>query len=405
MQIRTNKPGRSRNWIAVSAAALCACSAAAQPGGGPPPAMVVLDEARREVAEQWREVTGELRAIRRALLAAEEEGLVVELFYEEGDAVKAGETIARLRDTRLKLEVKRSEAELAVKRATLAERQADVEKAHRDVSRMDELQARVTGAQAELDDKRSALAVAEARLDAAKGDVAAAEAGLHWEQERLARTTITAPFACRVIAKRTEVGQWLRQGDPVVEVLALDQIDARLDVPERYVDKLTASKLPIQIRVQATGEILRAPLTAIVPDADPLSRLFPVRVRLENPKGNLRPGMSVIGLVPTGASLPTLTISKDAILRNDAGEYVFYDAGGVAAIAPVRSLFPVGERMAVQSGMLQTGAMVVIEGNERLFPGQPLQPMPPRTPPAAGQETPETKTKDGSAAARTGEGR
>ena len=75
----------------VCAAGLLAwtAGAVAQPPGGFPPSPVVVDAARMETVEQWREVTGELRAVRRALLAAEEEGLVVEVVHEQGDAVKA----------------------------------------------------------------------------------------------------------------------------------------------------------------------------------------------------------------------------------------------------------------------------------------------------------------------------
>jgi hypothetical protein len=84
--------------------------------------------------------------------------------------------------------------------------------------------------------------------------------------------------------------------------------------------------------------------------------------------------MSITGLVPTGSEEPSLTIHKDAILRNEMGEFVFFDAGGVAAMAQIRSLFPVGDRMAIEAEALQAGAKVVTQGNERMFPGQPLIP-------------------------------
>ena len=59
-----------------------ASAALAQPGGGPPPSPVVVEAVRMETVEQWREVTGELRAVRRALLASEEDGLVVEVVLQ-----------------------------------------------------------------------------------------------------------------------------------------------------------------------------------------------------------------------------------------------------------------------------------------------------------------------------------
>lgn len=363
---------------------LCLCAGAvlqvagpaiAQPGGGgPPPTPVIVDAARIEDVEQSREVTGELRAVQRSLLAAEEDGLVIALMHEEGDAVKKGDVIAQLRDTYIKLEIQRVEAELAMKRALILEREADLDKAKRDVARMDELQSRASGVQSEVEDRRTLQRSAEARLDAAKSDLSVVQSQLDLARERLARMTLIAPFSGRIIAKRTEVGQWLSKGSAVVELLALDQVDAWLDVPEKYIDRLAESKSPIRIRVLATGKILEAPYSAIIPDADPLSRLFPVRIRLANPDGHLRPRMSIIGLIPTGSREPTLTIHKDAILRNDAGEYVIYNAGGTGMAASVRSLFPVGDRTAVQSATLKPGMEIVIEGNERLMPGMPIAP-------------------------------
>jgi RND family efflux transporter MFP subunit len=371
--------------IAAAAAALLAGAAQAQMGPSP----VVLDPVVTEVAEQYRQVTGELRSVRRALLAAEEEGIVIEFNINEGDAVKKGQPLARLRDTRARLDVAKFEADLASKKAAVGEQAAAVARAKLDVDRLAELQQRNSAAWSEMEDKKTAYAAAEARLEVANADVASAEAALNWSKERLARMTIEAPFNGRVIAKRTEMGQWLKQGDPVIELLDLDQIDARVDVPEQFVDRIAGNTQPVRIRIQATGDVLEAPVTAIVPDADPLSRLFPVRVRLNNEQGKLRPGMSIVGLVPTGASKPTKTVRKDAVMRDDAGEYLFFDAGGTAAVARIRTLFPVGkrgERIAIEAGTLPENARVIVQGNERLFPGMPIADLnaaKPATPPAA----------------------
>jgi RND family efflux transporter MFP subunit len=359
---------------AIAAAAssfLLAFAARAQMGPSP----VVLDAVTTEVTEQFRQVTGELRSVRRALLAAEEDGIVIEFNINEGDAVKQGQVLARLRDTRARLDVAKFEADLASKKASVLEQTAEVARAKLDVDRLAELQQRASAAWSEMEDKKTAYAAAQARLEVASADVASAEAALNWARERLARMTIEAPFNGRVIAKRTEMGQWLKQGDPVLELLDLDQIDARVDVPEQYVDRIAGADRPVRIRIQGTGEVVEAPVSAIIPEADPLSRLFPVRVRLNTESGTLRPGMSIVGLVPTGASKPTKTVRKDGVLRDDAGEYVFFDAGGTAAVARVRTLFPVGaagERIAIEAPTLPDGARIIVQGNERLFPGMPI---------------------------------
>jgi hypothetical protein len=59
---------------------------------------------------------------------------------------------------------------------------------------------------------------------------------------------------------------------------------------------------------------------------------------------------------------------------------VYFSADGVAAIARVEVLFGAGDRVAVRSDQLKPGMDVVVVGNERLFPGQPLAPIAPSTP-------------------------
>lgn len=404
--------------LALALVAICIAVSAgqAQPPGGPPPAAVVVDHARQEVVRQYREVVGELRALRRALLAAEDEGLVVEFALEEGDTVVAGQVIARLRDTRAEMEVRRSQAELAARRASLAERSADLDRTRRDLVRIDELQLRGSAAQTELEDRRTAVNIAEARLAISEAELAAAEAGLELMQDRLERLTVSAPFDGVVVTKRTELGQWIRQGDAIIEIVGLDQIEARLFLPESLIAGLTpttSASLDVRVRISATGEVIAAPIAGVIPESDPLSRLIPIRMRLENSGHKLRPGMSIAGLVPTGTQEPSLTIHKDAVLRDDAGEFVYYDAGGSAAVARIQSIFPLGDRVAVRSATLRPGMAVITEGNERLTPGRPLAIVdspgaPPRTAPRGnidGIEAPANGASSGTApAGRTGEG-
>lgn len=367
--------------LGVLLAALSLVSSAAAQFG---PSPVSVDAARRESVEQWREVTGELRALQRSLLAAREEGWVTEAAHQEGDRVEAGTVIARLHDARAQLDVRRAEAMLGSARARVAQHRADAEKMTRDLARIEELVTQGAGNERERDNARTVMNMTQARLDEALADQAQAESDLGLSQQRLADMTVKAPFDGVVVAKRTEVGQWLMRGDPIVEIVAMDRMVVRLDVPERYIDQLRGTERPVQVRVPALARTFEAAVTSIVPDADRLSRLFPVRAEMDNPEHRLRPGMSVVGLVPTGTTEPTLTISKDAVRRDDAGEFVFFVEGGSAAVARIETLFAVGDRLAVRSPRLEDGSRVVVRGNERLVPGTPVAVEGDPPPPAPG---------------------
>lgn len=364
-------------WSAmISMACMCAVAGAAMIAmaqAGPPPALVRLDAAVMQKVEPMRSVTGELVPARRSSVASERDGQVIEVFVDRGSKVENGQMIARLDDTRARIELDRAEAQLHAAQAMVAVRQAEGIRADRDLSRTREMQRDNAVFSTEVEDRETDAAAAEARLRQARAELAAAQAMVADAQRAVDDMTIVAPFSGQVVAKLTEVGQWVREGDGVMEVIEISPIDAWLDVPEQFLAALLREEATtVQIVSRATAHRGEGRVSAVLAQGDALGRKFPVRVRLENEDGAFLPGMSITGMVPTGGSETVLTIHKDAVLRNTTGAYVYFDAGGVAEAASVEILYAVGDRFVVRSPTIQAGTALVVEGNERMFPGQPL---------------------------------
>lgn len=358
---------RPRNFIGAMAIAAATLGAAAQPA-----ANVRLDAVREEVVAQRRDATGQIVTLRRSVVATQEPGLVLEMDLELGDTVEAGEIIARLDDDRARLEVQRWEARIEADNALVEQREAEKDRAERDLGRIQQLATRASAGESELDQARTEVQSRKAQLSEAKATLRTSQAELALAKRTLEDMTIRAPFDGRVVSKLTEAGQWVGQGDGLVTIVSLTQLEARADIPERSVGALQVSDGVIELKIPALDKRLSGQLIRIVPEADSLSRLFPIRIRVEDPEGRLRPGMSLTAVVPTGESGPALTISEDAILRNAAGEYVYFDAGGTAQIAPITRLFAANGRVAVRSQVLRPGMLLVVEGNERMYPTQAL---------------------------------
>ncbi|MEM1164927.1 MAG: efflux RND transporter periplasmic adaptor subunit [Planctomycetota bacterium] len=345
-----------------------------------------------ETVDLVREVTGQLRAVKRAEVASQELGLVIEITVEEGDTVDEHEIIARLDDSVLRRELARLEAQLHVAMAVIEQRDAQLERRGRDVRRLERLRTSGGATENEYDDAVTAQIEARALVSAAKAELDAAEAELARVRMRLEHMTIRAPFAGEVVDKLTELGEWLGEGEPIVELVAIDRVDAWIDVPEKFMPGLASAESLVTIEVPGARKTIDSTDVTVIADTDPLARTFPIRVRLDNTDRTLRPGMSVSGKVPTGDRGDTMTVSKDAVLRTDAGSIVYFDAGGAAAPAPIDVQYAVGERFVVRSPRLQPGMRTIVVGNERVFPGQPLIDMD-APPPAVGERgTPQSDT-------------
>jgi RND family efflux transporter MFP subunit len=275
--------------------------------------------------------------------------------------------------------------------------------------RMQDLASRSAVAARELDKAISASGEADQRLVAAQAAhrlavdgprperiaqaaarVAIQEALVELLEDREKKHTIISRFRGYVIAEHTEVGQWVSQGDPVAEVIAVDQVDVVINVLESHAPFV---RLGETVRVEAPAlvdSLFTGEVAAIVPQADLRTRTFPVKVRVENSideagQPRLKSGMLARVLLPTGASQPGLLVPKDSLVLGGRSTAVWVidqatiaaaESGGrqaAARIVPVELGVAEGELIQVL-GDIATGDLVVVKGNERIPPPRPDQP-------------------------------
>lgn len=379
--------------------------------GGPPPAKVMLETVKLELVSDARPVTGEIRSRRSAELASQVAGLAMEVLVDAGDRVEKGQIIATLDAQRAELEYERAQSQLISDQSLINQRLADLEQAQRDLERLQQLDSRGSANPAQLDQATTLVASRGAQLAQARADLAISESDLALAAKELKDMTIRAPFAGAITKKHAEIGQWVDRGDPICTIVSMADLEARIDVSQTLLPAVESANAisssnsgtapTIQIMLPSFPDPMNARVHAVVPQADPLSRLFPVRLVVDDPNRQLRPGMSLTAMIPTGAKAELMTISKDAILRNPSGEYVYYNNNGAAALAPITRQFSVGNRVVIRSPFLREGVQVVIEGNERMFPTQPMiiqgidgeSYSPPAQSPAA--QSPETNGSEG----------
>ncbi len=359
--------------IAALALALTGCgrgeAPSAEANDGPPmapPATVRLAQATQQVMQTRWDAIGRLVELRRAVVAAEVSGKILKLDVQEGDRIAGGKTVLAEIDgvwTRIALE----SAD-----ATIKSVQARLDQTRRDAEYLEELSRKGSANIKELGDARAKVQSELAELDAAVAE-------RHRHAERMQRLAVTAPFDGVVVRKLTEVGQWVNEGSPIVEVITVGRIDALIDVPERFITRLSVgTRIPLKIEplaLEVEGEVV-----SIIPSGSNAARTFPVKVRLDDRDGQLKPGMSVIAYVPMDEPQSYLAVPRDAVQFKPQGTLVWaLDKGEgpmpTARMVGVQVLFAHDEWFAVETiddAALAEGASVVVEGGELLFPGRML---------------------------------
>lgn len=417
----------TRSLLPALALTLLAPALALAQGMGPAP-VEVQPVVERSVAPT-RSFVGTVRPTQTSVLGAEESGRVVELLAREGAHVKAGDPVARLRTASVEIDLRAAAAELELRRQELLElengtRREDLEQAEarfaaaeaelefarwefesverlRETSSVSEdetrrARLRLRAAEQFLAQAKSALNLLRAgpraeRIAQARARVAAQEAAVARLQDTLERHTVRAPFDGEIVEERTEIGEWVSTGDPVLEIAALDEVDVRVGVVEDYVAALKLGA-PAQVRVGALPDrVFEGRIHTIVPRGDDRTRTFPVDVRVRNPENGgsapLKAGMFARVDLEVGTPTTALLVPKDALVLGGAAPIVYViakDDQGASIVrpVPVQTGAAVGGEIVV-TAQLAAGDLVVTRGNERLRPGQSVAFAPPGTTGAA----------------------
>ncbi|MFC7339240.1 efflux RND transporter periplasmic adaptor subunit [Haloferula chungangensis] len=350
-------------------------------GGRPPSTVIVSPVEESEIVENLT-VTGTLRAVHRAEVAARESAAVDSLNVDEGDLIEAGAVIAKLDTRRLEALKQEATAALTASKAELTQREAERERAVLDEEMMRGLWDERAVAEREYLDSLREMKVSEAQVNAAKEAVEVASKRFELLDVRFVDLEIKAPFSGRVVAVHTELGEWLNEGDPVITLVSTGAVEAWLQLPERKASLLKhASPESVQLRLPGRNESIKADSISVIPDVEGRSRSFNLIAHVPDPENLLIPGSSVEAIVPLGLPTKQLVISADAILKSYSGTHVYVpdtssEGPPIAKQVPVDLLFERNGKSILVPGTLKAGDQVIVEGNERLFPGTPLDPKP-----------------------------
>lgn len=335
--------------VALSLPLAAGCGKKGAAGGGfqmPPTPVEVAVVTPQTVRDQFRAL-GSLASQDQIEVVSELNATVVDLPFDEGQAVPAGALIARLDDR---------EYRAASEHASAARDQAKS-----NYERAKTLKAQDAIPQQSLDDATTALKIAEA-------DAALAHA-------RYDKTRIRAPFAGVISRRHVSRGAYLQSGTVITELARVDEMKVGFSTPERYLPLLKVG-VPVDVATPAFPNAhFPGRISVVDPVIDPQTRTVQVIARIPNPARRLRPGMSANVSVTFSERPGALVVPDEAVFAQGNQSFVFVvgDSNKVS-LAPVALGTRDSSRVEILHG-LSAGQKIVRAGHQKLFPGAKVMPV------------------------------
>lgn len=273
--------------------------------------LVTTEKVEKRTITQTVAATGKIEPEFKVVITPEVTGEIIELPVKEGDKVRKGQLLIRIKGDQYKAQKEQLEAGLQSAKASLKIREAELQKITADYNRIKELHAKNLASDAEKETAEANYITAKASYDAAVANVLQSEARLKEILESLYKTTIYSPMDGIITSLKVELGERVlgsgfTQGTEIMTVSDLKNIEAVVEVDENDVVLLSIGDTAI-VKVDAfkdkefKGIVTQIGNSAMTRGLGTQEQVvnFEVRIKLLSPDEKLRPGMSCTADIQT----------------------------------------------------------------------------------------------------------
>jgi RND family efflux transporter MFP subunit len=388
-------------FAAIALACLAGCKSdypsagkAASPDNKSAPRQVTTAKVAELPIGETVTVNGSLAAYDRVTVGTKVPGRLQTISIDLGSTVRKGQIIAQLEQQDYKLRVQQAEAALAQARArlglspdgaddrvtaeetgTVRQAKAVLDDAKLKRDRAAKLVQQGITPRAEYDSVDSEYKVALSRYQDAleeirnrQGLLAQRRSELALAKQQLADTVVYAPMDGVVQEKKSSTGEYLAAGAPVVDLVKMDPLRLRVDVPERESHNV---RLGQSVRVTVEGDPISylGYIKRLSPTISEQNRVLSVEADVRN-NGRLRPGAFVKAEIVTNQSSTAVTVPSNALVTFAGIDKVIVVENGKA----LEKAVTIGRRgdnwIEIKAGVSVGQSVVLNPGN--LQSGQPI---------------------------------
>ncbi|MFZ5780634.1 MAG: efflux RND transporter periplasmic adaptor subunit [Pseudomonadota bacterium] len=342
--------------------------ASATPSAAPPPAVGVQPVVLRGVNQSF-EFVGRVKAIDIVEVRARVEGFLEKVLFREGQTVRTGELLYEIEKAQYQAQVDQATANLAVA-------EAESVNARLEYGRNVELNRRQFSPQSVVDQNKAAV-------DTAAGHVAQFKAALTRAEINLGYTDIRSPIDGRVGRTAYTVGNLVGPSSGVLAtIVSIDPTYVLFPVSVRDLETIREArrregglaKIEIRLRLSNGQEYpLPGRWDLTDPQVDPQTDSLIMRAVVPNPDGTLIDGQFVTAIIRERQQEQRLVVPQAALQVDQTGYYVLVVDGQHKVVQRrVRTGANVGTDVLVESG-LEVGDNVIVDGIQKVRPGQLVQ--------------------------------
>ena len=286
---------------------------------------------------------GNLLPNQRVIMRSEIDGVIENIYFDEGQEIVKNKKLVDISTKELSLKLK-----IAL---------ADSKLAESNLNRDEKLAKKNLIPNAQLDQTRTFAERALLNKELAKIS--------------LNKSLINSPLKGTVKTRFVKVGEFVRKGDRLAEILEVDRILVKVNIPEQEILQIKiGQKVDITLYI-LENKIFEGQVKKIGLEADASNRTFPVQIEVDNRERELRPGMLARVTFTQRVDQDQVVIPRHTIMERDTGRIVYVVDNGKAFQREVSIGISQREKVQILMG-LNKGEQLVVEGHTKLTDGEEI---------------------------------
>lgn len=349
---------------------------------------VEVGEVSRGDLKDEKTYTGKVIADKEVMVVPKAMGTVESLNVELGQNVKEGQTLFVIEQDDIRKNVQ--QAQLAVEAASSGVRQAESSINSAEVSvqtakenaenakinlernktlheegavskaQLEQVELSYSSANSQYESAKTGLVQAEIGLEQARNQLNQAQLSLSQAQDALDNTVVKAPISGVISKLSVKRGQIATNSEIAAIIVDPKDLYVEIDVVENVVNKLKVGQ-DVEVEIAAaTSKPIKSKIDYISPSADLQSKLYLVRVKIDNKDNLIRPGMSSDVILGTDEIKDIIYVNRDTILK-DEDSFVYVTDGEKAIKRLVEEGESLGDYVEIKEG-LEVGEKIIVKG-------------------------------------------